>query len=224
MVLRPDKSLKTFYIDPVFIFLSKLFLQEESQVCPLTPAERHWFSPNNQQCLSTLIGSVKSFLCGHARVRPCQKIHYKQHRSKMFLHSLFTLRAAEHLLEQGLGVRVNWLCQSDGRVWSFTLIIRREWRLEGVKQTTFICFPTQSLSKWPLLGFHCNRIPPPHPPPSLPWSWVTTGLMQSQSGMALRGERGESASTNPLPCWGDAQQMGHSRNRGTSSLAVLWSY
>lgn len=99
------------------------------------------------------------FFC--PRVCLCQKIHYKQHRSKMFLHSLFTLCEAKHLLEQGCGVSVNRLCRSDGRVCSVTVIIRREWRLQEVKQTTFVCLPTQSLSKWPLLGFDCNRIPTP---------------------------------------------------------------
>lgn len=44
----------------------------------------------------------------------------------MFLHSLFTLRAEKHLLEAEWGVRVNGLCGSDGRVCSFTVIIRRE--------------------------------------------------------------------------------------------------
>lgn len=101
------------------------------------------------------------------RVRLCQKIHYKQHRSKMFLHSQFTPREAKHLLEWGCGVRLNRLCSSDGRVCSFTAIITREWRLQEAKQTTFVCLPTQSLSKWPLLGFDCNRIPPP-PLPSIP--------------------------------------------------------
>lgn len=207
MVLRPDMSLKTFCIDPVFIFLSKLFLPEQ-----------HWFSPNNQQCLSTLIGSVKSFLV-RVRARAPLSKNSLQTTSIQDVSAFIVYTARSWaLVGTGIGRPGELNCQSDGRVCSFTLIIRTEWRLEGVKQTTFICFPTQSLSKWPLLGFHCNRIPP------TPWSWVTAGLMQSQSGMALRGERGESAATNPLPCWGDAQQMGHSRNRGTSSLAVLWSY
>lgn len=71
-----------------------------------------------------------------------------------------------------ISVGVNRLGRTDGRVRGSSMIIRREWRWEGVKQTAFICVPTQSLSKWPLPGFDCTHIPPvlnpPHPPPPTP--------------------------------------------------------
>lgn len=61
------------------------------------PAEQYWFSQNNRRCLPHrfTVLKVTGFFCAR------QKIHYKEYRSEMFLHSLFLFCAAKCLLEQG---------------------------------------------------------------------------------------------------------------------------
>lgn len=101
-------------------------------------------------------------------------------RIYFYIHCFYLLNVVQ--LGQRRNNLLGFFCRSDGRVSSSPLMIRAEWRTEGISWILFISVSTQSLSKSPLMASNLRPCSPCaqslsfSPPVPLHW-WLTAPLM-----------------------------------------------